>query len=158
MLALLAAEMTAATGRDPAERYADLTRELGNPVYERIDVHATLEQKAALAGLTPGDIGVSELAGERVVRVLTTAPGNGDAIGGVKVIAESGWFAARPSGTEDVYKLYAESFVGDDHLRKIQEQAQAMIDRILSLPRRADSSQHVEHSEQDSGTERVVAS
>jgi phosphoglucomutase len=133
LLALLAAEMTAATGRDPAERYADLERELGSPVYERIDVHATVEQKAALAGLSPADIGVTELAGERVVRVLTTAPGSGDAIGGVKVIAESGWFAARPSGTEDVYKLYAESFVGEDHLRKIQQQGQAMIDRILSL-------------------------
>lgn len=132
LLALLAAEMTAFTGRDPAERYADLARELGSPVYERVDVHATLEQKAALAALSPDDIGMRELAGERVTHVLTTAPGNGDAIGGVKVITESGWFAARPSGTEDVYKLYAESFVGDDHLRKIQEQAQAAIDRVLA--------------------------
>jgi len=131
IMGLVAAEMTARTGRDPGEHHRELVRALGEPVYERIDVHATPAQKAAFAHLGPDDVGERELAGERVASILTTAPGNGDPIGGIKVVAESGWFAARPSGTEDVYKLYAESFRGEDHLRRIQEQAQAAIERIL---------------------------
>jgi phosphoglucomutase len=128
---LLAAEMTARTGRDPGERYAALTREFGEPVYERIDAPATPEVKAALARLTPERLGVSELAGERITRVLTTAPGGGEPIGGIKVLTASGWFAARPSGTEPVYKIYAESFKGLEHLRRIQEEAQAIVDQAL---------------------------
>jgi phosphoglucomutase len=128
---LLAAEMTARTGRDPGERYAALTREFGEPVYERIDAPATPEVKAALARLTPERLGVSELAGERITRVLTTAPGDGEPIGGIKVLTASGWFAARPSGTEPVYKIYAESFKGLEHLRRIQEEAQAIVDQAL---------------------------
>jgi len=131
IMGLLAAEMTARTGRDPGARYAALVRELGEPVYERVDVHATRAQKAALARISPADVGFSQLAGEPVTGVLTTAPGDGEAIGGIKVVAASGWFAARPSGTEDVYKLYAESFRGEGHLREIQEQAQAAVGRIL---------------------------
>ncbi|MET0412587.1 MAG: phosphoglucomutase (alpha-D-glucose-1,6-bisphosphate-dependent) [Polyangiaceae bacterium] len=131
IMGLLAAEMTARTGRDPGERYEDIVRELGRPVYERIDVHATSAQKAALAAATVEQLGLRELAGERVLSILTKAPGNGEAIGGIKVISESGWFAARPSGTEDVYKLYAESFVGEEHLSRIQEQARTSLDTIL---------------------------
>jgi phosphoglucomutase len=138
LLALLAAEMTARTGRDPGERYADLARELGSAFYARVDVHATREQKATLANVSPGDVDIGVLAGDRTVRVLTTAPGTGEPFGGVKVITEAGWFAARPSGTEDVYKLYAESFRGEDHLRQIQEEGQAAVDRVLRTPRRAD--------------------
>ena len=134
IMGLLAAEMTARTGRDPGEHYRELVGRLGEPVYERIDVHATRGQKAALARVSSGDVDVTELAGERVDAVLTAAPGRGDPIGGIKVVAASGWFAARPSGTEDVYKLYAESFRGEDHLRRIQEQAQAVIDRIVRAP------------------------
>jgi phosphoglucomutase len=129
---LLAAEMTAKTGRDPAELYRDLTTELGEPVYERIDAAATPEQKATLSKLSPDQVSAKELAGDKIVAMLTTAPGNGAAIGGLKVVTEQGWFAARPSGTEDVYKLYAESFRGPDHLRRIQEEAQGLIARALS--------------------------
>ena len=132
ILGLLAAEMMATTGRDPGEQYADLTREFGAPVYERIDAPATMEQKAALSKLSPSQVTADTLAGERIEAMLTTAPGNGAAIGGLKVVTANGWFAARPSGTEDVYKLYAESFLGEDHLRKIQEEAQALIARVLS--------------------------
>jgi phosphoglucomutase len=139
IMGLLAAEMTARTARDPGEHYRALVRELGEPLYERIDVHASAEQKAVLARLSPEDIGIAELAGERVRTVLTTAPGSGDAIGGIKVIGQSGWFAARPSGTEDVYKLYAESFAGEAHLRAIQEQARATIERSLRAARSAPS-------------------
>ena len=131
IMGLLAAEMTARTGRDPGEHYRELVRTLGDPLYERIDVHATAEQKAAFTRLSPGDVGITELAGEPVLAVLTKAPGSGDPIGGVKVSASSGWFAARPSGTEDVYKLYAESFRGAEHLARIQDQAQALIKKIL---------------------------
>jgi phosphoglucomutase len=129
---LLAAELMARTGRDPSELYAELTRELGAPVYERIDAHATAEEKAVLLDLSPGDISASELAGDSIEALLTTAPGNGAPIGGLKVVTAHGWFAARPSGTEDVYKLYAESFRGSDHLRRIQEEAQAIISRALA--------------------------
>ncbi len=134
ILGLLAAEMMATTGRDPGEHYADLTREFGAPVYERIDAPATKEQKAALSKLSPSQVTAKTLAGERIEAMLTTAPGNGAAIGGLKVVTANGWFAARPSGTEDVYKLYAESFLGADHLRKIQEEAQALIARVFSSP------------------------
>lgn len=132
ILGLLAAEMTAKTGRDPGELYRDLARELGDPVYERVDAPATREQKAILARLSPQDVQVSELAGDKIQAMLTTAPGNGSAIGGLKVMTEYGWFAARPSGTEDVYKLYAESFRGADHLRRIQHDAQALIARAFA--------------------------
>jgi phosphoglucomutase len=124
---LLAAEITARTGRDPGEHWAALTREFGEPVYERIDAPATAEQKAALSRLTPEHVRAAELAGEPVVQVLAAAPGNGAPIGGIKVIAEHGWFAARPSGTEEVYKVYAESFRGREHLRCIQAEADAIL-------------------------------
>jgi phosphoglucomutase len=130
---LLAAEMMAKTGRDPSELYRELTNELGEPVYERIDAAATPEQKAMLSKLSPDQVQGTELAGDTIVAILTTAPGNGAAIGGLKVVTEHGWFAARPSGTEDVYKLYAESFRGKDHLKRIQEEAQALITKALSL-------------------------
>ncbi len=131
IMGLLAAEMTARTGRDPGEHYRELTRELGEPVYERIDAEATPQQKAALARLSAGDLRLTELGGEPVMAVLTTAPGNNEPIGGIKVVTEHGWFAARPSGTEAVYKLYAESFKSGDHLRRIQEEAQAFITKAL---------------------------
>ncbi|HXO25097.1 MAG TPA: phosphoglucomutase (alpha-D-glucose-1,6-bisphosphate-dependent) [Streptosporangiaceae bacterium] len=127
ILALLAAEITAVTGSSPSEQYHDLTEQYGNPVYARIDTAATREQKAALARLSPDQVSASELAGEPITAALTTAPGNGAPIGGLKVVAASGWFAARPSGTEDVYKLYAESFRGPDHLAAIQDQAREII-------------------------------
>jgi phosphoglucomutase len=129
IMGLLAAEMTARDGRDPGERYRELTRELGEPSYERIDAAATLEQKAALSRLMAADLGVAELAGERVTAVTTTA--DGQPIGGIKVSTENGWFAARPSGTEAVYKLYAESFKGAAHLARIQEEAQAVIQKAF---------------------------
>jgi phosphoglucomutase len=129
--ALLAAEMTARLGRDPGEIYAELTRELGAPVYGRLEAPATREQKAALAG-APGLAGITELAGEPVRQVLTAAPGDGQPIGGIKVVAASGWFAARPSGTEEIYKIYAESFRGDEHLRRIEEEAQGIVARLLA--------------------------
>ena len=136
ILGLLAAEMMATTGRDPGERYTDLTREFGAPAYERIDAPATKEQKAALSKLSPSQVTAKTLAGERIEAMLTNAPGNGAAIGGLKVVTANGWFAARPSGTEDVYKLYAESFLGADHLRRIQEEAKALIARVFSSPGR----------------------
>ena len=129
--ALLAAEMTARLGRDPGESYAELTRELGTPVYGRLEAPATREQKAALAG-APGLAGIAALAGEPVRQVLTAAPGDGQPIGGIKVVAASGWFAARPSGTEEIYKIYAESFRGDEHLRRIEEEAQGIVARLLA--------------------------
>lgn len=131
---LLAAEMMAKTGRDPSELYRDLTKELGEPVYERIDAPATPVQKAILSKLSPDQVNATELAGNRITAMLTKAPGNGAAIGGLKVVTESGWFAARPSGTEDVYKLYAESFKGKEHLKRIQEDAQALITDALASP------------------------
>jgi phosphoglucomutase len=130
ILGLLAAEMLAITGRDPGELYHDLTRELGEPVYERLDAPATPEQKAVMQQLSPQQIQASELAGEPILAMLTEAPGNGSAIGGLKVITANGWFAARPSGTEDVYKIYAESFRDADHLRQIQDEAQALIAKV----------------------------
>jgi phosphoglucomutase len=132
---LLAAEMMAKTGRDPFELYRDLTNELGEPVYERIDAPATPEQKAVLAKLSPDQVKATELAGDKIVAMLTTAPGNGAPISGLKVVTQNGWFAARPSGTEDVYKLYTESFRGKDHLRRIQDEAQALISKALTTAR-----------------------
>lgn len=129
---LLAAEMMAKTGRDPSELYRDLTKELGEPVYERIDAQATPEQKAILSKLSPEQVQATELAGDKILAMLTKAPGNHAAIGGLKVVTENGWFAARPSGTEDVYKLYAESFKGKEHLKQIQEEAQALIAKALA--------------------------
>ncbi len=131
ILGLLAAEMTAVLGKDPGEVYRDLTRELGEPVYERVDAPATREQKAILARLSPAQVPASTLAGEKILGLLTTAPGNRAPIGGLKVVTASGWFAARPSGTEDVYKLYAESFQNVAHLRRIQEEAQAIVAAAL---------------------------
>jgi phosphoglucomutase len=131
ILGLLAAEITAKTKRDPSEAYDRLTRELGVPFYERIDASATAEQKDLLKKLSPNEIGMMELAGEPVRAKLTVTPGNNLPLGGIKVIAENGWFAARPSGTEDIYKIYAESFRSEDHLRQIQQEAQNTIARLF---------------------------
>jgi phosphoglucomutase len=127
VMGLLAAEILARTGRDPGELYRELTEKFGAPVYERIDAPATPEQKAILLKLSPADLHAAELAGEKIEAALTTAPGNGAPIGGLKVVTANGWFAARPSGTESVYKLYAESFLGEDHLRRIQKEARELI-------------------------------
>jgi phosphoglucomutase len=129
--ALLSAEITARMGCDPGEIYRGLTREFGAPVYERVDAPATPEQKEALGKLSPDQIRFTNLAGEKIQKLLTHAPGNGAPINGIKVIAESGWFAARPSGTEEIYKIYAESFRGEDHLRRIQEEAQTIVTDAL---------------------------
>jgi phosphoglucomutase len=132
IMCLLAVEITARTGQDPAAIYAGLTERYGRPVYRRIDAPATPAQKKVLAQLKPEQVAASELAGEPVVQVLTTAPGNGAPIGGVKVVTENGWFAARPSGTEDVYKIYAESFKGEEHLERLLADAQAAVDAALA--------------------------
>jgi phosphoglucomutase len=132
IMGLVAGELMARTGRDPSELYAELTGELGAPVYERIDAPVTAEEKGVLLELSPGDVSASELADYPIEAVLTTAPGNGAPIGGLKVITPQGWFAVRPSGTEDVYKLYAESFRGSDHLRRIQQEAQAITRTALA--------------------------
>ena len=129
--ALLAAEITARSGRDPGTLYAKLAHEFGDPVADRVEAPATAEQKKQLAALTPQHIEAAELGGERIATVLANAPGNGAPIGGIKVIAQSGWFAARPSGTEDIYKIYAESFSGADHLQRILSEAQAIVDRAI---------------------------
>ncbi|MDN4160871.1 phosphoglucomutase (alpha-D-glucose-1,6-bisphosphate-dependent) [Nocardioides abyssi] len=131
ILALLASEIVARTGRSPSEHYGDLVAAHGEPAYARIDAPATREQKAALAKLSAADVTATELAGEPITATLTEAPGNGAAIGGLKVTTESAWFAARPSGTEDVYKVYAESFRGPDHLARVQEEAQAVVAAAL---------------------------
>ena len=130
--ALLAAEITARMGRDPGEIYQELTREFGEPVYDRVEAPATPDQKELLAKLSPQQVKLTELAGEKIQTVLTVAPGNGAPIGGLKVIAESGWFAARPSGTENIYKVYAESFRGADHLRRILDEAQIIVNEALA--------------------------
>jgi phosphoglucomutase len=132
LLALLAAEMTARTGRDPGEIYRGLTERFGAPVYQRIDAPATPEQKAILSRLSPEQVGAKELAGDPIESMRTTAPANGAPIGGLKVSTARGWFAARPSGTENVYKLYAESFAGEEHLRRIQQEAQAVIAGVFA--------------------------
>jgi phosphoglucomutase len=132
--ALLAAEITARMGRDPGEIYRDLTQEFGEPVYDRVEAPATPEQKATLERLAPEQVRRTDLAGDKIQTILTRAPGNGAPIGGLKVIAEGGWFAARPSGTEDIYKIYAESFRGADHLRRILEEAQEIVGDALAGP------------------------
>lgn len=131
LLDLLAVEMTARTGRDPGELYAGIARDLGESVYERIDAPATPEQKSRLSKLSPDAVRARELAGEKIEAMLTKAPGNGAAIGGLKVVTSNGWFAARPSGTESVYKLYAESFRGAEHLARIQDEARELVARAL---------------------------
>jgi phosphoglucomutase len=134
---LLSAEITSRSGKDPGEIYQRLTRELGDPVYERIDAPATLEQKAALQKLSASDIQTTEVADEKIEQILTAAPGDGKPIGGIKVIAKNGWFAARPSGTEEIYKIYAESFLGQDHLRQIEDEAQTIVSKALGGSTRA---------------------
>jgi phosphoglucomutase len=133
VMALLAAEITARMGRDPGEIYHKLTRELGEPCYDRVETAATPEQKEILAKLSPQQVKITELAGEKIQSVLTQAPGNGAPIGGLKVSAQSGWFAARPSGTENIYKIYGESFQGADHLRRILQEAQRIVSDALAL-------------------------
>jgi phosphoglucomutase len=132
LLDLLACEIRAVAGKDPGELYRGLEARFGSPAYERIDAPATREQKAALGRLTPEAVKADTLAGEPIVARLTRAPGNDAPIGGLKVVAENGWFAARPSGTEDVYKLYAESFKGRDHLKRIQDEAREIINAALA--------------------------
>jgi phosphoglucomutase len=129
---LLAAEMSAVTGKDPAQLYADLTAKYGAPIYQRIEAEATKEQKAKLAKLSASQVSATTLAGEPITAILTEAPGNHAAIGGLKVSTQNGWFAARPSGTEDVYKIYAESFNGEDHLKQIQTEAKALVAAALA--------------------------
>jgi phosphoglucomutase len=131
ILGLLSAEITAKTKTDPGERYRQLTEKFGNPVYERIDAPATPEEKALLSKLSPEQVSAKELAGDPITAMLTTAPGNGAAIGGLKVTTKNGWFAARPSGTENVYKIYAESFLGLEHLRRLQDEARALISKTF---------------------------
>jgi phosphoglucomutase len=133
--ALLSAEITAKLGRDPGEVYRELTAEFGDPAYERIDAPASAEQKTILQNLSPEHIRASELAGDKIQKILTRAPGDGAPIGGVKVIAEKGWFAARPSGTEDIYKIYAESFRGAEHLRRIEVEAQSIVGEAFAAAR-----------------------
>jgi phosphoglucomutase len=155
--ALLAAEITARVGRDPGEIYHELTREFGEPAYDRVEAPATPDQKELLAKLSPQQVKLTELAGEQIQTVLTVAPGNGAPIGGLKVVAESGWFAARPSGTENIYKIYAESFRGTDHLRRILEEAQTIVsDALAAVPeqskRRASSEISSADSKRSQGT------
>jgi phosphoglucomutase len=128
---LLAAEIIAVTETDPGERFHELTRTFGTPYYERLDAPATAEQKDCLAAMTPDQVAADELAGEAIIEKLTRAPGNGAAIGGLKVVTANGWFAARPSGTEDIYKIYAESFQGQGHLRRIQNEARHIVDAVF---------------------------
>jgi len=129
---LLAAEITAKTGKNPSQHYKDLESRFGSPVYERIDAPASPAEKKVLSNLSPDQVLASEMAGEPIIQKLTHAPGNGAAIGGLKVVTENGWFAARPSGTEDIYKIYAESFKGHDHLKRIQEEAVAIVKEVIS--------------------------
>ena len=137
LLCLLASEILAKTGKTPSEHYRVLTERFGDPAYARVDAPATREEKAALARLQPEDVAATELAGEPIIAKLTTAPGNGAPIGGLKVITKSGWFAARPSGTEDVYKIYAESFRGPEHLAEVQDEARSVVSAALSGSRAA---------------------
>lgn len=132
LLALLASEITATTSRTPSQHYRELTNRFGDPVYARVDAPATREQKAALSKLSPSDVTATTLAGEEITARLTEAPGNGAAVGGLKVTTENAWFAARPSGTEDVYKIYAESFKGAEHLSEVQAEAKAIVDSVIS--------------------------
>jgi phosphoglucomutase len=131
ILDLLAAEITAVSGQDPGEHYRDFEQRFGSPVYERIDAPASREEKAVLASLSPEQVAATELAGEPITARLTRAPGNNAAIGGLKVVTDNGWFAARPSGTEDLYKIYAESFISCEHLRRIQQEARQIVAAAL---------------------------
>jgi phosphoglucomutase len=133
ILGLLSAEITAKARKDPGQYYSELTQKFGAPVYERIDAPATPDEKAILQKLSPQQVAAEDLAGEKIEQMLTTAPGNGAPIGGLKVVTRNGWFAARPSGTENVYKIYAESFLGKEHLRRIQEEAQALISATFKV-------------------------
>jgi phosphoglucomutase len=130
--ALLAAEITARMGRDPGEIYHDLTNELGEPFYDRVEAAATPDQKQRLATLSAHEVKTKELGGEKIESILSRAPGNDAPIGGIKVITQSGWFAARPSGTEDIYKIYAESFRDAAHLQRILEEAETMVSDALA--------------------------
>ena len=132
LLCLLAAEIIAVTGQSPSERYRDLVALHGDPAYARIDAPATAEQKAKLKTLSPDDVPVTELAGETILATLTNAPGNDAPIGGLKVTTENAWFAARPSGTEDKYKIYAESLIDADHLARVQDQAREVVAQALA--------------------------
>lgn len=132
--ALLSAEITARMGRDPGKIYRELMQEFGEPVYDRVEAAATPQQKQMLAQLSAQQITSAELAGEKIQHTLTHAPGNNAPIGGIKVETENGWFAARPSGTEDIYKIYAESLHGEDHLRRILKEAQTIVDAALAVP------------------------
>jgi phosphoglucomutase len=143
--ALLAAEIIARMGRDPGGIYRELTSEFGEPAYDRVEASATPEQKEILAKLSPEQVKLTELAGEKIQAVLTCAPGNGAPIGGLKVITENGWFAARPSGTEDIYKIYAESFRGADHLRHILEEAQSIVNDALAVGASSGNGLRTEH-------------
>lgn len=134
IMALLAAEMTAKLGRDPGKIYQELTQEFGDPMYARKDAPATTAQKKVLKNLSPENIHSKTLAGEEILSILTKAPGNDASVGGVKVVAANGWFAARPSGTEEIYKIYAESFIGKEHLARIQMEAQSIVDEALNSP------------------------
>ena len=131
ILALLASEILARTGKTPSQHYGDLVAEHGDPAYARIDAPADREQKAKLAALSPSDVTATKLAGEEITAKLTEAPGNGAKIGGLKVTTPSAWFAARPSGTEDVYKIYAESFQGPEHLAQVQDEAREVVSAAL---------------------------
>ena len=131
ILGLLAAEITAVTGKDPGEHYREITAQFGESYFTRIDTAATLEQRNRLKRLSPRDVTASELAGEPITAKMTEAPGNGAPIGGLKVTTKNGWFAARPSGTENIYKLYAESFLGQDHLNRLVTEAQDLVRRSL---------------------------
>ena len=132
ILALLAAEITAKTKLDPSEIYRSLEEKFGSPIYQRIDAPASPDEKAKLKTLSPSSVTSDSLAGEPITEVLTEASGNGAAIGGLKVVTENGWFAARPSGTENIYKIYAESFLGESHLKQLQSEAQEIVSRALS--------------------------
>jgi phosphoglucomutase len=132
ILALLASEILAVTGKSPSQRYAELAGQYGAPTYARIDAPANREQKARLAKLSPEQVSATELAGEAITAKLTTSPGNGAALGGLKVTTENAWFAARPSGTEDVYKIYAESFKGPEHLAQVQDAAREVVNTVIA--------------------------
>ncbi len=132
ILALLASEILAVTGTSPSQRYAELAEKYGAPAYARVDAPANREQKARLAKLSPEQVTATELAGEPITAKLTTAPGNGAPLGGLKVTTENAWFAARPSGTEDVYKIYAESFKGPEHLAEVQQAAREVVNTVIA--------------------------
>jgi phosphoglucomutase len=135
LMGLLAAEVTACSGGDPSELYRGLTEELGAPFYQRVDAPATPEQKILLKTLRPDQVAIAQLAGEPVLAVETSAPGGGGALGGVRVRTKNGWFAARPSGTEEVYKIYAESFLGLEHLQGVQREAEALVSGLFQAPK-----------------------